>query len=168
MERLKYFMKEKDIRLDIIDSALDSYGIDNMITGYKKAVILNKLINKEIGKNIISSYKRTSNILDMELKNKEIELSSVPDPGLFKNDIEIKLYKKIKDLKKYFINTNKDENHIESLNTLADAKSIIFEFFDNVKVNDDNIDIKKNRLELLQMICKTFDNYLNFSKIESL
>ena len=27
--------------------------------------------------------------------------------------------------------------------------------------------IKKNRLELLQMLCKTFDNYFNFSKIES-
>ena len=35
-----------------------------------------------------------------------------------------------------------------------------------VKVNDELI--KKNRLELLQMLCKSFDNYLNFSKIESL
>ena len=28
--------------------------------------------------------------------------------------------------------------------------------------------IKKNRLELLQLLCKTFDNYLNFSKVENL
>ena len=27
--------------------------------------------------------------------------------------------------------------------------------------------IKKNRLELLNMLCKTFDNYFNFSKIEA-
>ena len=26
--------------------------------------------------------------------------------------------------------------------------------------------IKKNRLELLQMLCKAFDNYINFSNIE--
>ena len=26
---------------------------------------------------------------------------------------------------------------------------------------------KRNRLELLQMLCKTFDNYLNFSTVES-
>ena len=56
---------------------------------------------------------------------------------------------------------------VESLSNLADAKKVIFEFFDNVKVNDENENIKKNRLELLQMLCKTFDNYINFSNIES-
>ena len=44
---------------------------------------------------------------------------------------------------------------------------MIFEFFDNVKVNDEDKNIKKNRLELLQMLCKTFDNYINFSNIET-
>ena len=48
------------------------------------------------------------------------------------------------------------------------AKKEINEFFDNVIVNDQDDLIKKNRLELLQMLCKTFDNYLNFSKVESL
>ena len=46
------------------------------------------------------------------------------------------------------------------------AKKEIFEFFDNVIVNDEDKLIKKNRLELLQMLCKTFDNYINFSSIE--
>ena len=48
------------------------------------------------------------------------------------------------------------------------AKKEINEFFENVIVNDQDDLIKKNRLELLQMLCKTFDNYLNFSKVESL
>ena len=47
-----------------------------------------------------------------------------------------------------------------------ESKSIIFNFFDNVIVNDEDKTIQKNRLELLQMLCKTFDNYLNFSTIE--
>ncbi len=42
------------------------------------------------------------------------------------------------------------------------------EFFDNIIVNDQDITIRKNRLELLQMLCKTFENYINFSKIESI
>ena len=41
------------------------------------------------------------------------------------------------------------------------------DFFDNVIVNDEDIIIKKNRLELLNMLCKTFDNYFNFSKINA-
>ena len=38
---------------------------------------------------------------------------------------------------------------------------------DNVKVNDENELIKKNRLELLNLLCKSFDNFFNFSKIET-
>jgi len=54
------------------------------------------------------------------------------------------------------------------LSNLAESKNIVFDFFDNVMVNDQDNSIKKNRLELLQMLCKTYENYLNFSKIEKL
>jgi len=166
MERLKNYMKAKNIRSDIIEASINSYGIDNMVKGYNKALILNKLINQEIGQALVISYKRASNILDHELKNQELELSNAVDPVLFKNDFEKNLYKKINDLRKYFTSINKDENYELSLSNLAESKSIIFEFFDNVIVNDEDKTIQKNRLELLQMLCKTFDNYLNFSTIE--
>ena len=166
IERLKNYMKEKNIRSDIIEASINSYGIDNMVKTYNKALILNKLINQEIGQALLVSYKRASNILDHELKNQELELSNAVDPVLFKNDFEKNLYKKINDLRKYFTSINKDENYELSLSNLAESKSIIFEFFDNVIVNDEDKTIQKNRLELLQMLCKTFDNYLNFSTIE--
>ena len=167
IERLKNYMKEKNIRSDIIEASINSYGIDNMVKAYNKALILNKLINQEIGQALVISYKRASNILDQELKNQELELSNAVDPVLFKNDFEKNLYKKINDLRKYFTSINKDENYELSLSNLAESKSIIFEFFDNVIVNDEDKTIQKNRLELLQMLCKTFDNYLNFSTIET-
>ena len=161
-------MKEKDIRSDIIEAAINSYGIDNIIKVYKKALILNKLINKEIGQIVISCYKRASNILDQELKNQELELSNTTDPGLFNSEFEKNLYKKIHELRKYFASSGRDENYELSLINLAESKNVIFDFFDNVMVNDENKAIKRNRLELLQMLCKTFDNYLNFSNVESL
>jgi glycyl-tRNA synthetase beta chain len=133
---------------------------------YNKASALNKVIIKSVGNDIISSYKRASNILENELKNKELDLSNATDPGIFKNDYEKNLYKKINELRKYFTSINKDEDYQVTLGNLADAKVTIAEFFDNVIVNDDDQSIKKNRLELLQMLCKTFDNYINFSNIE--
>jgi glycyl-tRNA synthetase beta chain len=168
IDRFKYYMKEKNIRLDIIESSLSSYGIDSLIKIYKKAQVLNKVISKPIGIDILASYKRASNILESELKNQELELSGTSDPGLFKNKYENNLYKKIKELRKYFLSVNKDENYDLTLSNLATAKTVIFEFFDNVIVNDDEKAIKKNRLELLQMLCKTFENYINFSNIESI
>ena len=167
MDRLKYYMKEKKIRPDIIEASINSYGIDHMNKIYKKASTLNNLIINQVGEDVIASYKRASNILESESKNNALELSNATDPGIFKNDYEKNLLKKINELRKYFMNTNKDENYVESLTNLADAKKVIFEFFDNVKVNDEDVNINKNRLELLQMLCRTFDNYINFSNIET-
>jgi len=167
MDRLKYYMKEKKIRADITEAAISSYGIDHMNKIYKKALILNNEIKKEIGEDIMASYKRASSILASELKNNDFELSNTTDPGIFKNEYEKNLLKKINELRKYFTNINKDENYMESLANLAGAKKVIFNFFDNVKVNDEDKNIKKNRLELLQMLCRTFDNYINFSNIET-
>jgi glycyl-tRNA synthetase beta chain len=115
----------------------------------------------------MASYKRVSSILESELKNSDLKLSNTTDPGIFKNDYEKNLLKKINELRKYFTNINKDENYLESLTNLAGAKKTIFDFFDNVKVNDEDKSIKKNRLELLQMLCRTFDNFINFSNIET-
>ena len=167
LDRLRYFMKEKKIRIDIIDASISAHGIDHMNKIYKKASTLNDLIKKEVGEDVITSYKRVSSILESELKNSNLELSNTTDPGIFKNDFEKNLFKKINELRKYFANINKDENYTESLTILAGAKKEIFEFFDNVKVNDEDTYIKKNRLELLQMLCRTFDNYINFSNIET-
>ena len=167
-DRLKNYMKEKGIRQDIIEASISSYNIDQILKIYNKAVVLNKLISKEIGKDIISSYKRASNILSSELQDKSIELNNSTEPDLFKNEYEKNLYTKINEIRKYFTNVNKDENYENSLKILASAKKEIFDFFDNVIVNDNDEFIKKNRLELLQMLCKAFDNYINFSSIESI
>jgi len=167
IDRLKFYMKEKDIRYDIIEASINSFSIDHTSKMYNKALVLNKVIIEGVGKDIIVSYKRASNILENELKNKELDLSNTADPGIFKNEYEKNLYKKIHELRKYFTSINKDEDYQVTLGNLADAKVTIAEFFDNVIVNDDDQSIKKNRLELLQMLCKTFDNYINFSNIES-
>ena len=167
-DRFKNFMKEKEIRNDIIESATLNYNIDNILKVYKKTLILNKLISKEIGKDVMFSYKRASNIIYNELKSNKIELTGSADPGLFKNEFEKILYKKIYKIRKDFTNIDREDDYAAILKTLSLAKKEVNEFFDNVIVNDEDELIKKNRLELLQMLCKTFDNYLNFSKVESL
>jgi len=166
-DRFKNFMKEKGIRNDIIESVMLSYNIDNILKIYKKTLTLNKLISKEIGKDLMFSYKRASNIISNELKNSKIEITGSADPGLFKNEFEKTLYKKIHDIRKDFTNIGKDDDYVTILKTLSSARKEVNEFFDNVVVNDQDQLTKKNRLELLQMLCKTFDNYLNFSKVES-
>ena len=166
LDRIKNYLKEKQIRNDIIESASSSFTIDELLKIYKKSQVLNKSINKEFGQDAVAIYKRSSNILLSEEKNLE-NYNGSADPGLFKNDYEKNLYKKIHEIRKYFSSVGREENFEESLVILSSSKSQVNDFFDNVVVNDPDDAIKKNRLELLAMLCKSFDNYFNFSKIEA-
>ena len=166
LDRLKNYLKEKDIRSDIIECSINSHGIDDLLKIFNKSLNLNKNIKKDFGLDVIAIYKRSANILNSESKSK-LEIVGSADPGLFKNDYEKNLYKKIHAIRKYFSSIGRDEDYDESLKTLSSAKIEVNEFFDNVIVNDQEEIIKKNRLELLKMLCKSFDNYFNFSKIEA-
>ena len=166
-DRFRYYMKEKQIRFDIVDATISTFSLNKLFSSFEKANRLNKIINSQVGLDIISSYKRASNILDSELKNSEIEISNTTDPGIFKSDIEKNLYKKINEIKKYYASINNDENYEQSLSILAGAKKEIFDFFENVQVNEENETLRKNRLELINMLCKTFQNFINFQLLKT-
>jgi len=165
-ERFKNILKDKKIRNDIIEAVDASHSGNDFLALYKKCSIINKNISKDICKNIIGTYKRASNIIEQELKSKKEEISGQPESFLFKKSEEKHLYNKINEIRQYFSSIKKSESYEETLKILAEAKSTTDNFFDNVIVNDENSDIKKNRLELLQMFCKTYNNFIDFSKVE--
>ena len=165
-DRFKYYLKEKDIRFDIIEASLSSFSLNKLFSIFEKAKCLNKVIHSQIGIDINSCYKRASSILDTEMKNNEIDINNTTDPGIFKSDFEKNLYKKINEIKKYYSSINDDEDYEKSLSILAETKKEVFEFFDNVKVNEENETLRKNRLELINMLCKTFQNYTNFQMLK--
>ena len=100
------------------------------------------------------------------MKSRKEEILGQPESFLFKKDEEKHLYDKINEIRQYFLSTKRRESYEETLKVLAEAKTTTDNFFDNVIVNDENLDIKKNRLELLKMFCKTYNNFVDFSKVE--
>jgi len=165
-ERFKVLLKDKKIRNDIAEAVESSRTDENFLALYKKCLIINKNISKDICKDIIGTYKRASNIVDQEIKNQKEKIIGQPETFLFKKDEEKNLFDKINEIRKYFSSTKKQERYDETLKVLAEAKPATDIFFENVIVNDENLDIKKNRLELLQMFCKTYNNFIDFSKVE--
>ena len=158
-DRFRYYLKEKNIRHDIIEASINTFDLNKISQIFQKSKSLNKIINKQIGNDIVSSYKRAFNILQSEALNAKNDITNTTDPNLFK---------KISELKKYFSGISRDENFDETLLLLSSAKKEIFDFFDNVKVNDDSEYIKKNRLELINILCKTFENFIDFHLIEDI
>ncbi len=163
-ERMRNVLKLKNIKTDIIEASISSHAGDNFLALYAKTILMNKYKNKGIGLNAISSYKRASNILDKAGKG----ITGRPDAVLFRKDEEKILYEKINEIRKAFTVKDDNKDYESLLIKLSDTKESTDNFFDNVVVNDENQDIKNNRLELLKMFCNTFENFIDFSKLEGL
>ena len=161
-ERMKNILKEKKFRTDIIEASISSHLSDNFLELAKKTYIMNKFISKDLGKNALSTYKRASNILGQE---KPISRSG-PDAVLFKYEEEKELFERINSIRKSFTLKEEKKNYEDHLRLLSETKLSTDKFFDNVKVNDENKDLKNNRLELLQVLCSTFNTFVDFSKLE--
>ena len=163
-ERMRNVLKLKDIKNDVIEASISSHVGDNFLALYSKTLLMNKYKNKGIGLNAINSYKRAFNILDKAGKR----VTGRPDAVLFRKDEEKKLHEKINEIRKAFTVKDDNKDYESLLIKLSDTKESTDNFFDNVVVNDENQDIKNNRLELLKMYCNTFDNFIDFSKLEGL
>ena len=165
-DRFKYYLKDKNFRPDIIDAAVKILDLNKISTTHEKAKSLNKIIEKPLGMDVVSSYKRAFNIISSETKKAGENLTNTTDPGIFNNEYEKALFKKTNELKQHFAMVENKQNFDEILSSLASAKKEIFDFFDNVKVNDESEIIKKNRLELLSFFCKTYENFIDFQLIK--
>ena len=163
-ERMRNVLKLKNIKTDIIEASISSHVGDNFLVLYIKTILMNKYKNKVIGLNAIRSYKRASNILDKAGK----DITGRPDAVLFRKDEEKILHEKINEIRKAFTVKDDNKDYESLLIKLSDTKETTDNFFENVVVNDENQDIKNNRLELLKMYCNTFDNFIDFSKLEGL
>ena len=163
-ERMRNVLKLKNIKADIIEASISSHAGDNFLVLYVKTILMNKYKNKNVGLNAINSYKRASNILDKAGKR----IVGRPDAVLFRKDEEKILHEKINEIRKAFTVKDDKKDYESLLIKLSDTKESTDNFFDNVVVNDENQDIKNNRLELLKMFCNTFDNFIDFSKLEGL
>jgi glycyl-tRNA synthetase beta chain len=163
-ERMRNILKLKNLKTDIIEAAVSSHAGDNFLDLYRKTILMNRYKKKGIGLNAISSYKRASNILDRAGKG----ITGRPDAVLFRKEEEKILYEKINEIRKAFTVKDDNKDYESLLIKLSDIKESTDNFFDNVVVNDENQDIKNNRLELLKMFCNTFDNFIDFSKLEGL
>ena len=163
-ERMRNILRTKNIKNDIIEASISSHIGDNFLDLYRKNIVMSKYINKPVGKDVINSYKRASNIIE----NINDRITGSPDAVLFRQDEEKALFEKINEIRKDFTVKDDRKNYENLLIRMSELKSFTDNFFDKVKVNDENKDIKNNRLELLKMYCNTFNNFVNFSKLDGL
>ena len=165
-DRFKNLLKDKEKRLDVVDSVLSNNRSDDFYNLYLKITTIAKCIKQPDGINSIAAYKRAKNILEQNDQMVKDNIFGNPDPVLFNTEIEKNLLANIQEVREYFTTPSRLRDSQKSIKMLSDVKVLTDRFFEEVKVNDDNEEVKKNRLELLFLMCKTFDNFTDFSKLE--
>ena len=70
------------------------------------------------------------------------------------------------EIRDYFTTPSRLRDNDKTVSLLSELKPMTDNFFDNVKVNDDNQQVRNNRLELLTLLCKTFEKFTDFSKLD--
>ncbi|WP_341788535.1 glycine--tRNA ligase subunit beta [Rickettsia endosymbiont of Lasioglossum villosulum] len=149
-ERAKfYFKNEYDISL--INAVLDL----NLANIKFKLDALKEFLEKEDGKQLLNAYKRASNILGSQ------NIDGAVEPNLFSTQPEKELFKVTQKLSLQIV----DKDYDKALNLLQTLLTPITSFFDNVLVNDSDQKIAKNRLLILQDVCKLFHKIAKFNRL---
>jgi glycyl-tRNA synthetase beta chain len=156
--RIFNWYEETGYSVKIIQSVLSCQST-NLEDINKKIQALSYFCKLEISKSIILSIKRISNILAKE--NKKIH--GRINIKIIKEKEEIILFNQIN---KFNIDTRDlfiEKKYKEILLKIIDFEIPIYNFFNNIKINHSNIEIRLNRLILLQELKEIFFKLTNFS-----
>ncbi len=160
IELLKAFIIERinkslDANPSVIAAVLASGERDiNEIA--KKVAALNEIVSEESFKEQFSTFKRVANI------SKDVDLDApLPiDTSLFSEDAEISLYNAYEKV------VNQDyPNYKTKLEALFGLKRELDSYFDDVMVNTEDEALRKNRLNMIGSIYKTFRDIADIKEI---
>ena len=172
-ERLKVRLRDQGISHDVVSAAIIDADIHNLQIQIEKVKAIDKMLDTPAGIKLLEGWRRASNILAAEAKkgnnNADLTQTSIevidtasPDVSLFQLAAETHLYEAAL-LLPDDVGENEIYGTIQSFSALYEP---ITKFFETVIVNDDNPDIRKNRLNLLSLVCKKIHTIADLGKIE--
>lgn len=146
-DRLKYYLKAEGFRHDLIMASLATNS-DNIYNSIEKLIQLQEFMKTKDSGKMLFSIKRVLNILDNSKPNLEVKLELL-------QPVEQALYNK------FLIS----KPTLEGILELSDT---INKFFDDVLVNDSNLELKQNRLNLLYNVAYLSKKIADFNLIEEI
>ncbi len=165
-ERLKVRLREQGARHDLVDAVFALEGQDDLLMVVRRVEALGKFLDTDDGKNLLAGTKRASNILGIEEKKDKRSFDGAPDPALYSLDEEKTLAKAIDQAKAEAGAAVAKEDFAAAMSAMAKLRPAVDAFFDKVKVNDDNPQVRENRLKLLNEIRAATRAVADFSRIE--
>jgi glycyl-tRNA synthetase beta chain len=165
-DRLKVQLREQGARHDLVDAVFALGGQDDLLMVVRRVEALGKFLETDDGKNLLAGTKRAGNILGIEEKRDRRSFDGAPDAALYRLAEEKTLAKAIDEVKADAARAVAKEDFAAAMSAMAKLRPAVDAFFDKVKVNDDDLNIRENRLKLLNEIRSATRAVADFSKIE--
>ncbi|MEH2537236.1 MULTISPECIES: glycine--tRNA ligase subunit beta [unclassified Bradyrhizobium] len=165
-DRLKVQLRDQGAQHDLVDAVFSLGGQDDLLLVVRRVEALGKFLDTDDGKNLLAGTKRASNILSIEEKRDKRTFDGAPDAGLYALAEEKALAKAIDQVKSEAGAAVQKEDFAAAMSAMAKLRPAVDAFFDKVKVNADEPDVRENRLKLLNEIRAATRAVADFSKIE--
>ena len=166
IDRLKVYLRTQGVRHDLVEAVFRS-GDDNVLRLVQKAESLAAFIATDDGENLLTAYKRACNIVEIEEQKdkKDYGLEEVQE-NKFEQSEENILWSALKEFDTFNL-SDPDMSQFDAILTkLADLRVPVDTFFEKVKVNTDDPNVRENRLRLLSAIENCLNKVADFSSIE--
>ena len=165
-DRLKVQLREQGARHDLVDAVFALEGQDDLLMVVRRVEALGKFLDTDDGKNLLAGTKRAANILRIEEKKDGKTYDGAPNPALYSLPEEKTLAKAIDLAKAEASSAVAKEDFAAAMGAIAKLRPAVDAFFDKVKVNDDDPQVRENRLKLLNQIRAATRAVADFSRIE--
>ncbi len=169
-DRLKVQLREQGARHDLVDAVFALEGQDDLVAIVRRVEALGKFLDTEDGKNLLSGYKRATNIIRIEEKRDAREYTGKPDPSLYRQEEEWGLSKAISAARADAAAAVAGEDFEAAMRAMANLRPHVDALFDKVTVNvtgqQDQEKLRENRLRLLNEIREATRTVADFSRIE--
>ena len=164
-DRLKVHLRERGVRHDLI-SAVFALNEDDLVRLLARADALQKFLGTDDGNNLLTAYRRASNIVRIEEQRDKRSYADGIDPQLLQEYTEKDLYRALDQSAAAAQMGLCHESFEGAMAALAMLRPPVDEFFDKVTVNADDPELRANRLRLLSRIRATMNQVADFSQIE--
>jgi glycyl-tRNA synthetase beta chain len=167
-ERLRVHLREEGVRHDLIAAVFARAGDreDDLLRLIARVRALGAFLASEDGANLLTAYRRASNIVAMEERKDRRSYDDPADPARFRQPEEIALHQTLNGISVTLETLLDKDDFDRAMGRLAALRPPVDEFFDKVTVNVGEQELRANRLRLLSRIRATMNQVADFSRIE--
>ncbi len=166
IERLKVTLKDNGIRHDLIDAVFSLGQEDDLVRLVARVEALQAFLKSDDGANLLAGYKRAANILKAEEKKDNKTFTSEVLEDHLSEPAEKALFAALAKARAAIKPALEKEDFAAAMQQMAALRPPVDAFFDGVKVNADDKQVRENRLNLLASLRATLHQVADFSKIE--